>query len=477
MARKWLGIALTGILASSLAACGGSNGGNASPSASSAASGTGAASGSASASPAASQAEPVKLNFWTPDRGATDHIKAEIARYNETNKDNIQVEVNIMAENYDQQLDIAFASNQAPDIVRVNGLPSLSVFVKKGYLAPLDDRLTPDMKERFGSLLREGVNQIGGKTYTLPNYGTTQRLIYNVELFEKAGIKEPPKTLQEMIDVAKKLTAAGKADGAYGIAGNLKSTGSGLRFADPIGMLSGMGSSGYDYKKGAFEFAQLKPIIEAYRQMKVDGSFIPGVEQLDIDPLRAQFAEGKIGMYISTASEPLVYKNQFPAKIKWASALPPTIDGQQQGIVPVGNAGIFIGLSPKSEHKEEAWKFMEWMYSDEVLKSYQEDGVGISVVPSVLAKAGKPEINGIDGFMPTKFDAIIPPVPIVAIEGMGYQEAFIKYILVGGDLDAVIKDLNARYNAALDKAKAAGEVKAEPMSDFNLSQLQGTLAK
>lgn len=38
---------------------------------------------------------------------------------------------------------------------------------------------------------------------------------------------------------------------------------------------------------------------------------LPGVESLDIDPLRAQFAEGKIGMYMSYSSEPGVYKNQF----------------------------------------------------------------------------------------------------------------------------------------------------------------------
>jgi multiple sugar transport system substrate-binding protein len=40
-------------------------------------------------------------------------------------------------------------------------------------------------------------------------------------------------------------------------------------------------------------------------------------------------------------------------------------------------------------------------------------------------------------------------------------------MLGDGDMDAIIKDLNTRYNAALDKAIASGEVKVEPKPDFD----------
>ena len=50
---------------------------------------------------------------------------------------------------------------------------------------------------------------------------------------------------------------------------------------------------------------------------------LPGVESLDIDPLRAQFAAGKIGMYFNHSGEPAVYQSQFPTKVNWSAALPP----------------------------------------------------------------------------------------------------------------------------------------------------------
>lgn len=48
-----------------------------------------------------------------------------------------------------------------------------------------------------------------------------------------------------------------------------------------------------------------------------------------------------------------------------------------------------------------------------------------------------------------------------------------KYILVGGSFDGIAEDLNNRYNAALDKEKAAGTIKADPMPDFDPIKLQG----
>ena len=63
----------------------------------------------------------------------------------------------------------------------------------------------------------------------------------------------------------------------------------------------------------------------------------------------------------------------------------------------------------------------------------------------------------------------------MTIEGLNYGDAFMKYILVGGDLNAIIEDLNTRYNAALDKAIAAGEVTVTPDPGFDPMKLQGTM--
>lgn len=464
MYKKIGTVVLSVFLAVALAACGSAN--NKQTGAESGASNKPAESDAASAP--AGKEKKTKIVYWTGDRHDMDYIKEVVQAFNESNPDNIEVEMVVKTDDYNQAIDLAFASGQAPDVLRVKE-NTIQPYVTKGYLAPIDDLMTAQMKQQFP--LIQDFNQIDGKVYSLPNYGSTLRLVYNKELFEKAGIAAPPKSLTEMVDAAKKITAVGKADGAYGFALNFKSPESALgRSARVIAEVSGFGGFGYDFKTARFDFSGFKDIIGAYKQMYDDGSTLPGMESLDIDPLRAQFAEGKIGMYISFSSEPGVYKNQFPAKIDWAAAPVPTIDGTIKGASSF-LGGQWLAINSSSKNQEAAWKFMAYMYADHILKAYHEKGFGISMVPSVAAVASKPDINGIEGFLPTENDRTWPLAPTVTVEGIKHSDAFFKYMLGEGDLDAIIKDLNIRYNAALDKAIASGEAKAEPNPNFDPMKL------
>ncbi|MFD0693372.1 ABC transporter substrate-binding protein [Paenibacillus sp. GCM10027628] len=419
-----------------------------------------------------------KLKYWTPDRHDAEFMKAKIDTFNQTNKDNIEVEMTVMADNYPQSVDIAFASKQAPDVLQIN---DFQTYVKKGYIAPIDTYMSEEMKKSFSSVLIPNKNTADGKIYSLPNTGQTWRLIYNVDLFEKAGIKSPPKTLAEMVEDAKKITAVGKASGAYGFASPFKSPGGFSRPANTVAPAStNMGVNGYNFKTGLYDFSMYKDIAEALRQMNKDGSMLPGVESLDIDPLRAQFAQGKIGMYLNHSGEPGVYKDQFPTQIHWAAAMPPTSDGTINGAIQVVG-GSYIGISNDSPNKDKAWKFMAYVYGLDLQKEYYENGYGVSLIPAVISSAKKPQINGIEGFLPTKYDAIYPADPTSPaeskLEGAKFTEAFIKYMLNGGDLNQIITDLNTRYNASLDKAKSAGLTNIEADPNFDAQKLQGSLAK
>ncbi|OKP87520.1 ABC transporter substrate-binding protein [Paenibacillus helianthi] len=461
MKKQLLLTSLSAVLAFGLAACGNSNTAENSKEPSN--SGAGSASG-----------EKTKISYWTGDRHDAEFVKEKVADFNATNTDGIEVELVVKGDDFDTALDLSFQTADSPDVIRVKE-NTIGTFYKKEYLAPIDEYLSDDMKAKFPEMVN--LNTFDGKRYSLPNYGTTMRLVYNKDLFAKAGITKPPTTLQELVDTAKKLTAAGKADGAYGFAQNFKSPASALgRSARVIAEMSGFGGFGYDFKTARYDFSGFKPIIEAFKQIKDDGSMLPGVESLDIDPLRAQFAEGKIGMYLSFSSEPGVYSTQFPAKIDWAAAPAPTIDGNAKGASGF-LGGQWLALSAKSKHKDAAWKFMEYMYSDQMLTAYQENGYGISMVPSISASAKIPEVKGIEGFLPNQYDGVWPVYPAVAPEGMKSDDAFFKYMLNGGDLDATIADLNKRYNAALDDAMKNDGLKAEPDPGFNPAALAGKFAK
>jgi len=421
--------------------------------------------------PAEKPEEKTTITYWTDDRHDQEYLKELIADFNANNPDNIEVELTVLSENYNQSVDIAFSGNQAPDLLRIKSA-NTGTFVKKGYLEPIDPYMTDELNSKFGSLLLDEVNRFGGKLYSLPNTGQTLRLVYNQELFDKAGITAVPASLQEMVDAAKKITEAGKSEGIYGFALNFKNPKSAFdRSVREILALSGHQGLGFDLKAGQFDFAPYGEVIEYFKQMWDDGSVLPGAEALDIDPLRAQFAAGKIGMYLSFSTEPGVYKDQFPTDIAWGGALAPTIDGTIKGKSEIVSAGTWMGISANSKHKDAAWEFMEYMYADEVLTTYHEKGFGIAVVPSIAEKAKQPEVKGMEGFLVGAQDAIWPVSPSVTPEGANYGDVFFKYMLTGGNMSEMVADLNKRYNEALDKAKEKGEVTAAPIADFDPSKL------
>jgi multiple sugar transport system substrate-binding protein len=467
MRKKWLGLGLSLILATVIAGCGGNNNDNGGTTS------TASPEGSPTAAPAETNMPPVQLKYWTDDRHDQEYIKELINQFNETNDDNIQVELTVLSENYAQSVDIAFSSKQAPDVLRLKS-GNTAGFVKKGYLEPIDEFLTDDIRTKFGKLMIDDVNLFNDKVYSLANTGNTLRLVYNKDLFAKAGIANPPSSLQEMVEDAKKITEAGIADGVYGFALNFKSPKSAFdRSIREILSLSGHQGLGFDLKTGQFDFAPYSQVIDYFKQMHEDKSMLPGVEALDIDPLRAQFAAGKIGMYLSFSTEPGVYKDQFPTEINWGGALAPTLDGQIKGTSEIVSAGTWLGISAQSANKEAAWKFMQYMYGDEVLKTYHEKGFGIAVVPSILEQAKNPEINGMEGFLVGDNDSIWPVSPNVTPEGANYADAFFKYMLTGGDLKAITEDLNTRYNAALSQAVEKGEVTVTPNPGFDPTKPQG----
>lgn len=336
------------------------------------------------------------------------------------------------------------------------------------------------MKKTFESVIIEHKNEIDGKIYTLPNTGQTWRLIYNVDLFKRAGIANPPTTLDELVEDAKLITDLGKAEGIYGFASPLKGSSGFGRPGNTVAPASTTtGVDGYNYVTGEFDFGMYKDIALAMRKMVESGSMMPGVESLDIDPLRAQFAQGKIGMYFNHSGEPGVYKGQFPTTINWAAAQPPTQSGQISGASQV-IGGSYIGINANSANKDAAWKFMNYIYSVDLQTEYFEQGYGVSLIPTVLANAKKPEIPGIAGFLPKKYDAIYPANPMSAtesqVEGSKWAESFVKFVMVGGDVGQTITDLNTRYNTALKQARDSGLTTIEADPSFNSLNLQGKLS-
>jgi len=73
-------------------------------------------------------------------------------------------------------------------------------FVENGWLMDVTEHITPEIKANFFPKALEAAEYpVGsGKYYGLPWYIDTKYLLYNKTMLAKAGIKEPPKTLDEL---------------------------------------------------------------------------------------------------------------------------------------------------------------------------------------------------------------------------------------------------------------------------------------
>jgi multiple sugar transport system substrate-binding protein len=152
---------------------------------------------------------------WASDSGRGKAIREILDEFEKKNAD-VKVEM-LGGVQYGSKLLTQILSGKAPEVLQVN-------YGDVKSLAP--QGAFEDLSKTFGSEKANYEPEIwklsedGGKLYGMPWLGHTIQLIYNKTLFEKAGIKSPPKTWDELYDAAKKLTVDTNGDGKpdqYGI--------------------------------------------------------------------------------------------------------------------------------------------------------------------------------------------------------------------------------------------------------------------
>lgn len=333
------------------------------------------------------------ITYWTYNAHDKDLMTKIIDNFNLNEGKKLGVEINyvIKSDMSSTMIDLGYASGQAPELFESCDFNKLAT---NGSIVAYDD--LPGGEEyikQFDGMLRETVNQIEGKTYTvIRKYGTTTRaLLYNKDMFKAAGIVDekgeakPPKTFDEMREDAKKLTDA--AAGKYGIIIPMKWQ---TFFEQDVRALmqSDAGNLGYDPLTGKYDYSGLKPAMEMYRGIKQDGSMFPGSETIDNDSARARFAEGDIGMKFGASYDYGVLTSQFPAKCEWGVAPLPSKDENPKykqiytlSYTPYMNSQILDKISP-----ETLMEVMKFLNGDELEMEQYKAGKGIPIDSDVIQK-------------------------------------------------------------------------------------------
>lgn len=430
--------------------------------------------------PAMADEEKTVINIWSKDRHDADYVQKKVDEYNATNTDNIEVNYQLYTDNYQQAIDMAVQSGELPDILVFQD-DAFNKYLGEGQWADLYEFMDDDTKEYFKDVIYDGYNELDGKLYFIPTTGTTCRLFYNTEIFERMGIENPPETLEEMVEDAKLITSELSGEGIYGFAENMKSASAGLARSMMVGLQRETGTLlGYDFAKGEYDFSTWADELALWTELLSDECAFPGCESLDIDPLRTQFAAGKIGMYMSyTHAEPGVYANQFPMDSdKWDCVPIPTTGGKEVGKQYFSATSSYM-LNAKSENLEKAYQVYHDIFTtEEYLIGYYEGGYGVSIIPAVLEKAEPSEDFKNKKWLQINpdMDAFLPKPPHTAftsgmiVEGEDLYKTCESIYYGGADIESTLQDLSDRYNKAYQEAIENGtgyEVKIENYDPMN----------
>lgn len=301
-----------------------------------------------------------------------------IDEYMEANP-NVKIEVEALDEEAYKTKFKAYSMEGMPDVVSIWGQPSfLDEVLDAGVLAELNEADYADYKFIEGSL--EGFKK-DGKLYGLPRNTDVAVIYYNQKMFEDNGW-EVPSTYQEMLDLAGTINEAGiipmAMDGGDGWP-------MAVYLSDVMFKLTG------DYKEtvsnaianGDFSDQAFVDSVQLLKDAADAGLFQTGYDSQDYGTAMNLFTNGQAAMFYMGSWEASMATNEdIPEDIRTNIRVftMPVIDGGVSTATDIEawNGGGYA-VSANSEVKEEAIKFLNYMYQPDKLSKYGwENGVGMS---------------------------------------------------------------------------------------------------
>lgn len=403
------------------------------------------------------------ITYWVNDRHDSEYMTEMVEKYNKENTDNIYIDMQIITDDYENMISLAYTGGTAPDIIGQS--VTLKNFVDNDMLIPLNDYIDADeeyqkVNEPYEHAY-EGLNYMNGNLYWVySGMRSGVRIEYNKDLLEENGFTEIPDTLDEYIDMAKAITEAGDGE-YYGI--GFTSSSPFERQLEMIAQVSGIYY--YDYVNGKFDFSGYKEILEKGKRFIDEDIAYP--DQQGVDNMRALFAEGEFALWGNASQEAGVFTSQLPIEdFEWGVAEVPSLDGEIKGALQTTPSKGYAIMS-SSEHPDEAWKVIQYLQSEEVLKGYLENGFCLPITTYMDEKIDKSKIGRLADFSLLDYESVYPAVPTINLTGDDYRTVMWNAIMGYVDVDDAIEDLNTRYNEAYDADIESGSVKRLVIEDYD----------
>lgn len=338
-------------------------------------------------------AEPEVITFWYNNKGdeALPYEEA-IKQYNASQS---KYKVEGLSVTDQQKLIVALASNESPDIIKGSN-SNIITYQANGLL----ENLTPYVeKESYDmdmySTQSVEANTIDGQVYALPISGYSIQLYYNKDILEEIGYKEPPKSMEEMYEMAVKATT-------------LDANGNIERLGYPLFPLASARQEliyGFGGRWWAEDGKTLTPESEGViESLKYNVKYR---EQYGVEKVQAFIATANTNRYteqdmffagkqlfrIDGSWLPTMMKN-FGAEVNYGITLIPSLGGVEEarGVSRFETGSLSIPTTAKN--KDGAWDFIKWITNEEGAKIID---IGVGYLPALKTLYDDPDILAIPG--------------------------------------------------------------------------------
>ncbi len=319
------------------------------------------------------EADVVELTFWHQyDKKNAELIDELINQFNEEHP-NIQVQA-VVQPSYDEYktlLKTSILAGTTPDVAAVD-LIWVPEYVSDGALQPLDDYAKADSQfniDDFYPMLTD-YDVIDGERYGLPMSANNMQLIWNKDLFAKAGLdpEKPPTTWDEMKELAEKCSDPDS--GVVGFEFYTQPTGEGITWQFQVWLWAAGGEFlNADNTKAAFNTPEGLDALTFVSDMLQGNGSIPG-------PWGA-FGDAKACMQLD-GSWLFGYRKDAP--FEWGIASVPAPAG---GTTASNVGGERLIVFKNSAHKEADWEFIKFLTSTETQLRWDKETGFMPVLESV----------------------------------------------------------------------------------------------
>ncbi|GLZ32533.1 sugar ABC transporter substrate-binding protein [Lentzea sp. NBRC 105346] len=347
------------------------------------------------------------------------------------------VEVQWNPGDYDSKLATSLLSGTGPDVFESTLQVSA---VRSGQIVPLDDVISA-AKDDFTASILAG-HTVDGHVYGVPQAVDMQMLFYRKSMLEKAGV-QPPSTVDELVDAARKLTTGGVKglfagnDGGVEVLGGPALWSAGLDYVTP------------DHKVG-FDDPAASSALAKLRQLYEGGSLLLGSVKDWAEP--DAFTQGLVAMqWTGLWTVPAVQKalgDDFGV-LPW-----PKLNAAGRPSVPVGAYGSMVNA--KSPRVNDAKDFVRWLWVEQT--DYQEDfnlSYGFHIPPrkSLSEKADKLKSGAAADAVKFVRDNAKPSNPPDWTSAMrtSFKDAVARIVRDGANPDQELKTVVSKVNDELKR--------------------------